>query len=109
MQVVYSITESVKIKNEKGTSNRSCNCNSWLAHWEKYSKSKAGKCAVSSCNEAATVGAHITRPAAQNEDYKTHSYIVPMCSSHNSQHEETFQSKSTLTFVWANVSKTCGS
>ena len=27
----------------------------------------------------ATVGAHITRPNAKNEDYKTHSYIVPMC------------------------------
>lgn len=56
----------------------------------------------------ATVGAHITRPNAKNEDYKTHSYIVPMCVEHNGKHEEEFKSRENYTFVWANVSQTCG-
>jgi hypothetical protein len=110
MEAVYSVTDKVKIKNEMGTSQRpSCNCGSWLAHWEKYSKQRGAKCSVDGCNEKATVGAHVTRPAAKNEDYKTHSYIVPMCATHNGKHGEIFNSKNTVSFVWANVQGTCGS
>lgn len=65
-------------------------------------------CSVEGCKEKATDGAHITRPAAENEAYKTHSYIVPMCAMHNGKHGETFYSKDTVTFVWANVQETCG-
>ena len=108
MNIVYSVSEKVKIKNENGTAVRpNCNCGPWIAHWEKFSKKKAGLCSVDGCNEKGTEGAHTTRPAAKNEDYKTHSYIVPMCKSHNGKHGETFTSKSDVTFVWANVKETC--
>ena len=52
--------------------------------------------------------AHITRPNAKYDKYKTASYIVPMCPSCNGQNGQTFTAKNNTTFVWANVSKTCG-
>ena len=108
MKKVYCSKDSVKIKNANGTAERSCKCSSWLAHWEKYTYLRASTCCVYGCNNKAEVGAHITRPMAQSEEYKTHPYIVPMCKSHNSQLGQTFTSKSNTSFVWANVSETCG-
>ena len=109
MKTTYTAKKSVKIKNANGTAGRKCSCGSWLKHWEKFSNKKANKCAVSGCNETATDGAHVTRPSAENEDYKTHPYIVPMCSPHNGKHGETLTSKENTTFVWANAKETCGS
>ncbi|EHU0329790.1 hypothetical protein RUX70_004440 [Vibrio vulnificus] len=108
MKKVYSVEGRVKIKNAKGTGDRSCKCASWIKHWEKYSNKSANKCVVDGCNNSANVGAHITRPNAKSEDYKTHPYIVPFCSSHNGKHGEEFYSKINTTFVWANVKETCG-
>ncbi len=108
MNIFYSVTGSVKIKNANGTSDRECECGSWIEHWENFSKKPASTCSVDGCNSKATVGAHITRPKANNEDYKTHHYIVPMCSSHNGKHGQEFRSKENTTFVWANVVETCG-
>ncbi|MEZ8650343.1 hypothetical protein AB6D92_15305 [Vibrio splendidus] len=109
MNKVYSVKDGVKIKNANGTGNRKCKCDSWLAHWEKYTKKTALTCCVKGCNAKATVGAHTTRPIAKNEDYKTHPYILPMCSSHNGKHGQELYSKGNVSFVWANVSQTCGS
>lgn len=108
MKTVYSCNEAVKIKNANGTAGKSCGCGSWLQHWEKFSKKKSAKCSVHGCNQQAAVGAHITRPRAENDAYKTAPYIVPMCASHNGQHGNTFDSKEGVTFVWANVTETCG-
>ena len=109
MDTVYSVAEQGKIKNEAGTAQRpKCSCGTWIDHWKKYSKKSPGQCSVAGCNNDATDGAHVTRPAANNEDYKTHSYLVPMCRDHNVKHGETFTSKPNCTFVWANVSETCG-
>lgn len=108
MKNVYSVQEKVKIKNTKGTSDRDCKCGSWIEHWENYSKKPASTCVVDGCSNKATVGAHIIRPNAKSDDYKTHPYIVPMCSSHNGKHGEEFYSKENTTFVWANVAETCG-
>lgn len=109
MQLVYSVTEKVKIKNEVGTSKRpTCKCGSWMAHWENFSKKKATRCSVDGCNELAIHGAHVTRPMAKTPEYKTHSYIVPMCAAHNGKHGDTFNSKNNVTFVWANAKETCG-
>ena len=109
MKVVYRVVPRVKIKNEKKTARRPpCSCGSWLAHWEKFSKQKAHKCSVYKCDEPATVATHITRPAAESDDYKTDAYLVPMCATHNAKHEEIFRSKNSVTFVWANVEETCG-
>lgn len=107
MDIVYSVSESVKVKNANGTTERSCSCGTWLDHWKNYSKKSAGTCSVSGCDKQATVGAHVTRPNAKGNEYRTAPYIIPMCSSHNGKHGETFSSKDSATFVWANVQETC--
>ena len=108
MNTVYSVSENVKVKNENGTSKRpACSCGSWLEHWENYSGKIQTKCSIKDCDELAEVGAHITRPNAKNADYKTHSYILPMCTTHNNQRGEILTTKKNCTFVWANVKETC--
>ena len=109
MKMVYTVESNVTVKNENGTSKRSsCSCGGWLKHWEKLSGKTAGKCMIKNCNNDAVDGAHITRPKAENEDYKTHSYIIPMCKEHNLQVGKELSTKENTTFVWANVSETCG-
>jgi hypothetical protein len=109
MQKTYKIDTPVTIKNENGTSKRSnCKCGTWITHWESLSSLKAGTCSVEGCSSAGTEGAHITRPNSKFKDYQTHSFIVPMCKTHNGKHGEVLKSKSGITFVWANVEETCG-
>jgi len=109
MKTVYTSTDPVTIKNENGTADRStCSCGSWIAHWEIYSGEKPNICSVEYCTSKGTEGAHVTRPKAKNDDYKTHSYIVPMCKTHNGMHGKSFTTKDKITFVWANVQETCG-
>ncbi len=109
MKVTYTTTEEVKVKNENGTANRKDeNCGTWIKHWEKFSKLKQTVCSIKGCSNSGTEGAHTTRPNATSEEYKTHSYILPMCPEHNGKHGETLTAKSRSTFVWANIAETCG-
>ena len=108
MNIVYSVEGSVKVKNENGTSKRPvCTCGSWLNHWEKFSQKKQRKCSIENCNELTYSGAHVTRPNAKNEKYKNHSYILPMCNSHNNLQGKILSTKENCTFVWANIKETC--
>lgn len=109
MKTVYTVESSVIVKNENGTSKRPlCSCGGWLKHWENLSGKKSTKCMIKDCNNDAFDGAHITRPKAEKDEYKTYSYIVPMCKEHNGKHGEELATKKNVTFVWANVSETCG-
>lgn len=69
----------MKLKNVTGTSNKTCACDSWLEHWEKFSGQKAGSCGVLTCNSKASVGAHVRK--VDGYDYST--YIYPLCDSCN--------------------------
>ncbi|MBP4049711.1 hypothetical protein J9978_09380 [Chromobacterium violaceum] len=110
MKKMYKADSSVTVTNANGTADRKCsNCGTWLEHWEKYSTYTAGKCSISDCNNSAEVGAHVLRPHAENEDYKTHPYIIPMCKTHNGKgSEDEMKTKGGVEFVWANVKETCG-
>lgn len=110
MQTVYTLQSEAVIKNEVGTStsDKCDSCGPWINHWETHSGETAGLCSVKGCLNDAEVGAHITRPKAQDEDYQTHPFIVPMCREHNGQHGASFTSKKGVTFVWANMQKMCG-
>lgn len=88
-------------KNKRGTEDRSCQCGSWKNHWLNFSgKSWPDKCAVGSCSNKATLGAHVYNSSVSGE------YIVPMCRSCNAQQGE-FSLKGNTTLVSANKSKTC--
>ncbi|HXB41900.1 MAG TPA: hypothetical protein VNZ49_15265 [Bacteroidia bacterium] len=92
---------AIKVKNINGTADNKCKCDSWLSHWQKYSKKSAGLCAEKACRKNAEHGAHV-----QKDDDKSW-YIVPLCTDHNLKVDELYIMDSTV-FISANVSNTCG-
>ncbi len=93
----------MKVKNIKGTSDNTCKCDSWLAHWEKYSGVEPGNCVEKDCKSKATVGAHVRKDSDTDSSW----YIIPLCDTHNKKADE-MELRGTPTLVSANVSETCG-
>jgi hypothetical protein len=83
MQCSVRLLKTMKLKNLTGTSTETCNCDSWLDHWEKYAERKAGACGVLTCNNTADVGAHVRKYG--DNDYTP--YIYPLCSGCNQSSE----------------------
>lgn len=97
---VVEITKK-EVKNLKGTSERNCDCKSWIEHWERFSESKAKHCSVIGCLHEAKVGAHVIKC---NSTDKSH-YIVPMCLGHNQNDKDCLTVDKEL--VSANKLETC--
>jgi hypothetical protein len=91
----------ILVKNLNGTSDKRCNCSSWLSHWEKYTNSKVTSCSVVGCYESNLVGGHVLKVGEDNSHY-----IIPLCNSHNQTVGEIKVSSFTL-FASANIEKTC--
>jgi len=110
MKVMYKSSKSATVTNANGTAEKKCpNCGTWLDHWKLFSKEIAGVCSILNCKNDAEVGAHVLRPLANPEEYKTHPYIIPMCKEHNGKSStDQMKTKENTTFVWANVKETCG-
>lgn len=84
-------------KNKNGTSERSCKCGSWKAHWENNSSEPwPSICSVAGCDEKAEVGAHVINSDCTGE------WIVPLCKACNNK-TDTFSLKDTTTLVRANI------
>lgn len=95
----------MKVKNLNGTSDNSCNCGSWLKHWENFSgQSLPTYCCESSCMNKPTVGAHVQKDSSTDESW----YIIPLCSTHNADKGQTLEIQSSTKLVSANVAATCG-
>lgn len=90
-----------KVKNINGTSQSTCKCGSWYAHWRKFSGYDLTYCSVISCTKKERVGAHVQKANSTDNNW----YIVPLCSSHNKS-SGTLDIGST-TLVSANKSLTC--
>ncbi len=88
--------------NVRGTSDLKCKCESWLSHWETFSKQKATKCCVANCFNPAEVGAHVRIHNHPAEII----YIAPMCHVHN-QSVMGFGISPNITLVSANRRDTC--
>lgn len=93
---------SKEVKNVKGTSHFKCVCGSWIKHWENHATIKKGKCSNIGCTKDATDGAHIKKVGLN--DHRR--YIIPLCHSCNMS-QEPFFTKSSVSYVIANVKKTC--
>lgn len=93
----------MKVTNINGTSDNSCKCDSWLAHWEKFSGRTAGLCVEKTCTEAAAVGAHVQKDSSTDKAW----YIIPLCKKHNKAADE-LELYGSPVLVSANVSQTCG-
>ncbi|MCG6169732.1 hypothetical protein [Leptospira sanjuanensis] len=95
----------MKIKNINGTSDNTCKCPSWLAHWEKFSTQKIpAYCSVENCSNKPEVGAHVQRGDVVDFNW----YIIPLCKEHNGKKNETLTIDSSIKLASGNVSSTCG-
>lgn len=71
----------MRVKNLNGTSQKRCNCGSWLRHWHNYCHQVATRCRASGCSNPAHVGAHVVKYDSPDQRH----YIVPFCYAHNRQ------------------------
>lgn len=94
----------MKVKNINGTSDNTCKCDSWLKHWETYSKQTTSKCQAKDCDNTDVVGAHVQKGG--NSTDKSW-FIYPLCNKHN-KHSGELEVNSSYELVSANVSETCG-
>lgn len=79
------------VKNLNGTKDKtpSCQCSSWIDHWNKNKYPRgdytAGYCR--SCNSKENLlGGHVIKKNSTDR----HEYIVPICSNCNNDHDKEF-------------------
>ena len=94
----------MKIRNINGTSDTTCSCGSWLAHWERFSGQSTEFCQADGCLNKDLVGAHVQKGGGST-DQKW--YIYPLCNAHNRPSGE-LEVSSSYKLVSANKSETCG-
>jgi len=92
----------MKIENINGTSQTTCNCGSWLKHWEKFSGQSVVYCPATSCLKKDLVGAHVQKFNSSDKKW----YIYPLCSAHNKS-TEVLEVSGTYNLVSANKKETC--
>jgi len=77
---------NIEVKNKKVYTEIACSCSSYLCHWENYSGYKAKTCNALGCTKTiGLVGGHVIKCHGNS---KSKQYIVPLCSSCNSSHNE---------------------
>lgn len=107
MTFVTTAADGNALKNEPATSDRECNCGTWIGHWKTYAKqSTVPTCIVDGCEEVATVGAHVE--FTKIADREGLSFIAPMCDAHNKDRSLEFKSKSGYRVARGNQQETCG-
>ena len=97
----------MKVTNINGTSDNTCKCTSWLAHWEKFNpagQSLPTYCPEKSCIKKPEVGAHVQKDSNSDRNW----YIIPLCSEHNSKTGAAIEVGDSISLASANVSDTCG-
>jgi len=93
----------MKVTNINGTSQNTCKCGSWLAHWKKFSgKTLSSYCYEKSCIDKPEVGAHVQKANSTDKNW----YIIPFCKSHNSSSKD-LELSSIAVLVSANKKQTC--
>ena len=95
----------MRIKNINGTTDNTCQCESWLTHWKRYSgHSVPSYCPVDGCLEKELVGAHVQKNGSGDSRW----YIYPLCKTHNASKGQSLEVSGSWEFVSANVAETCG-
>ena len=93
----------MKVKNIPFTQNATCNCKSWLEHWEKFSKRTATDCSIVNCDDPQLVGAHVEMVGFSKHFW----YVIPLCEKCRDIQDEELEVKTDVIFVSANVFETC--
>jgi hypothetical protein len=92
------------VKNINGIPEDSCNCESWLDHWERFSDQSPTYCPVAECLNRLEVGAHVQKADSTDAGW----YIIPLCEKHNARTGETLSINDNIKMVSATISGTCG-
>ena len=69
----------MRIKNICGTSQKYCECGSWMKHWNNYSAQTVAVCRVRGCLRTDVIGAHVQKDVDNDDAW----YIAPICNKHN--------------------------
>jgi hypothetical protein len=72
---------SKKVLNISQADEQACQCGSWLNHWEKISGRKQWLCPEVNCDNRASVGALVIKPAGCDDRL----YVLPLCHQHGAQ------------------------
>jgi hypothetical protein len=76
------MSQKVKNLNDTSESAPTCNCDSWLTHWEKFNNRVANACCVLGCRANTNlVGAHVQKEDSGDRGW----YIIPLCKDHNNK------------------------
>jgi len=94
---------SVYVKNINGATGHTCQCGSWLHHWENISGKRAGVCAEVRCGKLASEGAHVQKSRNHNASW----YIIPLCQKHNAMRGGELEIVEYIPLVLANKQNTC--
>lgn len=100
--VPYS-SHNMKLRNINGTSDTTCRCGSWLAHWKRFSGQSTHHCPADGCIRSDLVGAHVQKGGASTDQTW---YIFPLCTAHN-QYTGELEVSDVYLLVPANKSETC--
>ena len=104
-----NLDKKVYVKNLNGTSEKECECGSWLRHWLNFN-SMATATIPSICPSCGkemkwtdVVGAHVKKENTIDNNW----YIIPLCKKCNSKNsDETFEVDD-IGFARANTNETC--
>ena len=93
----------MQVVNIPDTSENTCNCESWIDHWERFSGLEASRCSVIDCDNNDLVGAHVSIIDNDDDDC----YIIPLCNEH-SQSSDLLEIYEDVKLISAKVGETCG-
>jgi hypothetical protein len=88
-----SLKDVITVKSTSDKITLTCNCKSWMNHWEKGFGNYSRYCTVIGCLEDSNLVAGHVRKTNQAD---TAIYIVPLCREHNSSAAEMRVSESHL-------------
>jgi len=95
----------MKVKNINGISIDTCACGSWLEHWKRFSQELIPIfCSEEKCPEKPEVGALVQKDISTDDSW----YVIPLCKGHNRKTSKSLTINDNVTFVSADVNKTCG-
>lgn len=93
----------MEVKNINGTSDKNCNCSSWIKHWEKFTGNTANVCKKKGCTKTIVVGAHVIKCNSMDAKH----YIIPFCHEHNQVKDICLEINKDTDLAPANKNLTC--
>lgn len=92
------------VKNQNGSIENKCQCESWLDHWKKYSGQRTNDCVVRGCGGKPEVGGHVQECGTRTGIVS----VIPLCLACNDKKGQEITIYDGVNLVPVNVADTCG-